>query len=255
MYPGFFAGAEYLEAVAAGVAAARLIRLHLARRQPALLAFLLSTAVVFLALASFPQASVVYFWLYVAAVPINWVVSVYVVREMCALVLDDYPGIRTAARWVMYVATGVAILSSLAMSVAFWNGGRHGESGLFYIEIVNRSVVFTLAVIVASILVFLSRYPLGLHRNTYVSTSFFSAVFLSEAAEMLVDSLSPHLHSAWVDETQLLFAAVCFAGWALMLRPETAGAPAIVSYENPADQELLQQLESFNALLARVGRR
>jgi hypothetical protein len=40
-----------------------------------------------------------------------------------------------------------------------------------------------------------------------------------------------------------------------MLRAETAPAPARVSFESPADQELLEQLQSFNNLLARVGRR
>jgi hypothetical protein len=247
--------AEFLEAAAACVVTARLLFLGLANRQPALLAFLLSTGLIMLALGSFSPVSIPYFWVYVASIVVSWVVSIFAVREMFALALDDYPGIRTAGRWAMYGATGIAVTASLAVTTLFWNGGAHGESGLFYVEVVNRSVVLTLAAVVASILVFLSRYPLHLHRNTYVSTLFFSAVFLSEAAEMLVDSLSPHLFSAWVDKTQIVFAAVCFAGWALMLRPETAGAPAPVSVENPADQQLLQQLESFNSLLARVGRR
>jgi hypothetical protein len=255
MYPGFFAGAEYLEAIAASVAAAQLLRLSLAKKQPALLTFLLSTAVFYVALASFPQASMAYFWVYLVSLILSWVVSVYVVREMFELALVNYPGIRTAGRWTMYAATGISVVVSLAITVFFGKGGYHGHSGLFYLESVNRSVLFTLAAVIASILVLLSRYPLHLHKNTYVSTSFFSAVFLSEAAEMLVDSLSLHLNVAWVDQTQILFAAVCLAGWALMLRPETTVAPARVSFENPAEQELLQQLESFNALLARVGRR
>jgi hypothetical protein len=255
MYPGFFAGAEYLEAIAASVAAARLLRLSLAKKQPALLTFLLSTAVFYVALASFPQASAAYFWVYLVSLVLSWVVSIYVVREMFELALVDYPGIRTAGRWTMYGATGISVIVSLAVSVLFGKGGYRGHSGLFYLESVNRSVLFTLAAIVVSILVVLSRYPLHLHRNTYVSTSFFSAVFLSEAAEMMVDSLSPHLNLVWVDCTQILFASVCLVGWALMLRSETAAAPARVSFENPTDQELLQQLESFNTLLARVGRR
>lgn len=246
---------KLLEGTAASVAAARLFSLGLAKRQAALLTSLVLTAVVLFALASFPQASAPYFWLYIASVAVNWVVSVWVVREMFALSLEDYPGIRTVGRWAMYAATGISVTASLAVTGVFWNGGARGRSNLFYVEVVNRSVVFTLAVIVASILVFLSRYPLHLHRNTYVSTSFFSAVFLSEAVEMLIDSFNPLLHSAWVDKTQVIFVALCFGGWALMLRSQTAGAPARVSFEKPAEQELLRQLESFNALLARAGRR
>jgi hypothetical protein len=245
--------AEFLQATVACLAAGRLLRVGLANRQPALLTFVLVTALELFALASFPSGSVAYFWIYLVSLVLNWIVAVYVVREMFALALVDYPGIRTVGRWAVYAATGISITVSLAVTKLFWKvQGRHG---LFYFEVVNRSVLFTLAAIIVSILVLLSRYPLNLRRNTYVSTSFFGAVFLSEAAEMLVDSLSPVLNSVWVDRFQVVFAALCFAGWALMLRPETVGAPAIVSYENPADQELLQQLESFNTLLARVGRR
>ncbi|MGD1070755.1 MAG: hypothetical protein ABSB15_11495 [Bryobacteraceae bacterium] len=248
--------AEFLQAAAASIVAARLLVLGLAKRQPALLTFLLSTALIFFSLASLPPASAVYFWIYIVSLAVSWAVSLYVVREMFALALDGYPGIRTAGRWAMYGATGISVAASLAVTTAFWNGGARGRSRLlFYLEVVDRSVVFTLAAIVVAILLFLSRYPLHLHRNTYVSTAFFSAVFLSEAVEMMVDSLSPRLFSGWVDRTQILFAAACFVGWAAMLRPEASDAPARVSFENPADRELLQQLESFNTLLARVGRK
>jgi hypothetical protein len=247
--------AEFSQATVACVAAGRLLRLGLAKRQPALLTFVLATALELFALASFPWTSATYFWIYLASLVLNWVVAIYVVREMFALALVDYPGIRTVGRWTVYAATGISMTASLAVTKLLWGASMRGRPGLFYLEVMNRSVLFTLAAIIISVLVLLSRYPLNLRRNTYVSTSFFSAVFLSEAVEMLVDSLSPHFNSVWVDRSQILFAAVCFAGWALMLRPETAAAPARVSFENPADQELLQQLESFNTLLARVGRR
>jgi hypothetical protein len=206
------------------------------------------------ALGSFPLKSSTYFWLYLASLGVNWVIDIFVVREMFALALGEYPGIRTAGRWAMYGATAVSVTASLAITTFFWNGGARGRSNLFYVEVVNRSVVFTLAVVVASILIFLSRYPLHLHRNTYISTSFFGAVLLSEAALMLVDSLSPHLYSDLVDRTQVSFVAACLVGWAVMLRPQTAGAPARVSFETPAEQQLLRQLESFNSLLSRSGR-
>jgi hypothetical protein len=247
--------ADLLEATAACLAAARLFCLGLTKRQPALLTFLVEAALASFALSSLSTDSPAYFWVFISYVVVNWIVSVYVVREMFALALDGYPGIRTAGRWAMYGATGLSVAVCVAITKVFWNGGPRGESNLFYVQVVNRSVVFTLAVIVAAILVFLARYPLHLHRNTYVSTSFFSAVFLSEAAVMLVDNLSPHLYSHVVDRIQIVFVAACFLGWALMLRPQTAAASARVKFENSAEKELLQQLESFNSLLARAGRR
>src|SRR5690242_17154002 len=246
--------ADLTEAAAATVAAARLSFLGLSKRQSALLVYLVEMAVASFALGSLPPASSGYFWLYIAYVAVNWVVSIYVVREMFALALDRYPGIRTAGRWTMYAATGISVAASLVITGIFWNG-PHGGSHLFYVQIVNRSVVFSLAVIVVAILIFLARYPMHLHRNTYVSTSFFSAVFLSEAAVMLVDNLSPHLYSAQADRVQIAFVAACFTGWAVMLRPHTSAAPAPVKVENSAEKQLLEQLESFNSLLARAGRR
>ena len=139
------------------------------------------------------------------------------------------------------------------MARVFWQEGAK-RTNLYYILVVQRSVVFTLAIIIVSILLFLTRYPLRLHRNSYVSTVFFSAVFLSEAVEMLIDSLSPHFHSTGVDVAQIGFAAACFVGWAWMLKPEIVGAPVRVTFENPHERELLQQLESLNRLLTRAGR-
>jgi len=246
--------AQRVQSIAACVTAARLLHLGLARRQPALISFLLLTALFLFALGSFASGSVAYFWLYLAYVVVNWVVSIFVVREMFALALVNYPGIGTAGRWAMYRVTGFSVVVSVAVTAICWNGRARGRSVLFYIEVADRSIVFTLGLAVAAIIFFLSRYPLHLHPNTYVSTAFFSAVFLSGAAETLVDSLSPRLYSAWVDTIQIAFAAFCFAGWALMLRQETALAPAQVNVECPSDRHLLLQLDSLNRLLAQAGR-
>ena len=181
-------------------------------------------------------------------------VGIFVVREMFALALVNYPGIGTAGRRAMYRATGFSVAVSVVTTATFWNGGARGRSRLFYIEVADRSIVFTSGLAVAAIIFFLSRYPLRLHPNTYISTAFFSAVFLSGATETLLDSLNPHLYSAWVDTIQIAFTAACFAGWALMLRPETADAPAQVYAESPSDQHLLEQLESLNRLLGKAGR-
>ena len=246
--------AQRVQAIIACVTAARLLHLGLARRQPALISFLLMTALFLFGLGSFPSASVTYYWLYVAYVVLNWVVSIFVVREMFALVLVKYPGIGSAGRRAMYRVTGFAVAVSVAITAIFWDRSARGSWRLFYLEVADRSIIFTLGLAVVAIIFFLSRYPLHLHRNTYVSTGFFSAVFLSGAAETLLDSLSPHLYSPWVDTVQIAFAALCFAGWALMLRPETADAPVQVYAESPSDQHLLEQLESLNRLLGKAGR-
>ena len=126
---------------------------------------------------------------------------------------------------------------------------------LIYSEIVQRSVVFSLAILILTILYFLSRYPLRLPQNTYISSAFFSALFLSEALQLLIDSLQPLLSNFYLDSVQTAFAAVCLGAWAGLLQPEKAAAPSRVSFTSAHEAQLLEQLESLNQILARAARR
>jgi hypothetical protein len=247
--------AEFFEAAAAGVAAARLIRLGLAKQQPALLIFLLFMAVDLFGLSCLAPESAAYFWFFMVSLIVSWFVSIIVVREMFTLTLERYPGIRTAGYWSIYWAVGLSLTICLLITVYSGNGGARGRSGLYYVEIADQWFVQTLAVVVAAIMLFLSRYPLHLNRNTYVSCSFFSAVFLSDAAVLLVDAYAPHLFLRSVDTMQILFAGACFAAWAVMLKAAETDAPTRITFESPEEHHLLLQLESLNNLLARSGRR
>ncbi len=248
--------AEFLQASASAAAAGRLIQLRFGRRQRAILCYLIFLAVFLMALALINPASRVYFSVFLAGTVLSWIFEVFAVREMFALTFDRYRGIRTAGRWVLYVATGLAIAASVLITRAFGHPPGHGSIWLYYVQIVDRSLVLTLAVVISAIVLFLSRYPLNLSPNTYVSTGFFSAVFLSEAVTMVIDNLSTFLYVNWVDVTQVAFAAVCLIGWAVMLRPEgvnSGGARQIV-FESPAENDLLKELESLNTLLGGAGR-
>ena len=249
--------AQYLQGAAAAFAASRLILLGLRQRQPGLLLFLVDVALSSFLLNVFPPASVQYFWIYIVAMPVFWAVSVGAVREMISLSMAAYPGIRTACRWTMFGAVFVSIAVSLLVTAAFWRG-MSAKRGLYYFFIVERSVLFSLAVVIVSLLLFLSHYPLKLHHNKYVSCGFFSAVFLSQSVQQLLRTLAPKLYSPTVDTAQLVLETVCLVGWALMLRVEqstaSTGTPP-VNLNSPDEAALIQQLESFDKLLSRVGRR
>ena len=85
----------------------------------------------------------------------------------------------------------------------FWNTGAHGRQkwGVFYFEVAQRSIVFSLAVVIIAIIFVLSKYPLHLGRNTYVSCAFFSVLFLSEAVQLFVDAMMRELYNRYVDWT------------------------------------------------------
>jgi hypothetical protein len=246
---------EFLESSAAVVAVGRLISLKLVRRFPALVAYLSLLAVSNTIYGILSPQSRQYFWVYVALVPFECILGIIAVRELVALIFKNYPGIRTVGRWAMYAGVVLATGVSLALTKFFWQSGAHrAKWGVYYLEVSQRSIVFTLAVVILAILFALSKYPLHLGKNTYVSIAFFSALFLSEAVGLLVDSLASHFYNHFVDEVELVFISACLAGWALLLQPEAAPV-ARVAFSTLQEDQLLHQLDSLNQFMSRAAKR
>jgi hypothetical protein len=247
--------AEYIQSAASLLAAARLLKLGLARRQTAPLCFLFLFAVSCLVLSSLSAVSAGYFRVFLICTVLNWVISIWVVRDMFRLSLERYPGIQTAARWTLYSSLILSALVSIGLTFSPWQGSPHGRTNLYYVELTDRVIVLTLAVIVAGLLFFLSRYPLHLSRNTYVSCGFFSVIFLSQAIADMIDSFAAWLYSIPFDTAEVLLGGALFLGWALLLRPDNVASPQRFSFDAPRETDLLRQLDSMNQVLSRVGRR
>jgi hypothetical protein len=255
--------ADLFESAAATVAVARLIHLDLARRFPALLAWLIVLGTTDFAFSLLPQNSFLYFWIYVGAEPVACVFGILAVRELLAIVFRDYPGIRSVGRWCVYAALALAGTASVGASMVFSRDRSHSSIHLLYIEVLQRSVVFTLALVILTVMFALSRYPLNLGRNSIVSSVFFSAIFLSDAVRLLVDSLSTALNNQFADLTEATVIFLCLGTWAVLLLQETARMPvidenaaekALEGFTNPAEAQLLSELDSLNRLLTRAAR-
>jgi hypothetical protein len=251
------AAPELIQSVAAASAATRLISLNLAKRFPALLAYLVFQSAINLGFGLLNRASKAYFWSYIILEPLECVFSVIAVRELLALTFHDYPGIRTMGRWVMYAGAMLALGISLFLTGFFWNGRAmvRADALLYYVEVSERSIVFSLAFVILTILIFLSKYPLHLSRNTIVSGAFFSVLFLSEASQLLIDSLAPQLYNLYVDWVGTVFISLCLFGWAAMLGPAVGRAAAQIRFSSPHEDHLLRQLNSLNQLMTRSARR
>lgn len=239
-----------LQAAAYAYTAWRLFARRLAKRQAALIGFLLLRCFVMTVSLVPAQASDLYFWTYVIFTPLDCLVSVLAVREAIGLVLDDYPGIRAIGRWTMYGAVVVALASALVIAAAFWRGPEV-RSNLYYIEVSNRSVVFGLAVVLTSLLIFLSHYPLNLSRNRLVSSVAFGAIVLSEAVALFIDSQAEHLYSPMVDLAAIGFGAICLVVWGAMLQPYEAVARP--PQNRARDERLLRQLKALEQTLSKAG--
>ncbi len=246
---------ELTQSVAALTAAWRLVGLNLAKRYLGLSAWLVVLAVGNLVAAVLSRFASLYFWFYIIYVPLNLAFSIWAVREIFALVFADYPGIRSVGRWSMYAGIVFATTASILVARFFRRASTEGSRHLLYLEVSQRSVVFSLVIVIATILFILSKYPLHLGRNNYVSCGFFGVLFLSDAARLLVDSLQSDLHSDAVDLIEGVFIVVCLLGWALLLQPYAPPLRAAPPAGTEEEKHLLGQLASFNQLLEGALRR
>jgi hypothetical protein len=249
--------AALAETISAGIAVARLLSLGLTRRAPALLTWLSAIAAINLVYSLLDYRSTLYFWIYLTFEPAKCVFGVLAVRELFALVFNEYPGIRSGGRWVMYAAVALSLVVSAIFTASVWSGTALGRSfsHLYYFETAQRSVVFALALVIVTIVVFLSKYPLHLTRNTMLSCGFFSFLFLSEALQQLIDSLQPLLSHPRVDLAESCIRCACFLAWALLLRKERQHVPAKITFSTPREEHLLAQLNALNHLMTRSARR
>ena len=243
------------QAAAAAFAAARLLHFRLRSRYPILFSYLIVSTIVYSVFSVLSIKSRAYYWTYILTQPISWCVAALAVREMFALIFKDYPGLRTAGRWSFYVALAISVAVSIVLAGTLHATSAPKAPQLVYILQLDRSIGFTLTVTISILMLFLSRYPLHLDRNTYVASGFFSAIFLAAGAVKLIDSISKDLYFVYADYAEVAFATVCLAGWGLMLRPAEKPAAARAVVNKPREAELLQQLESLNQILSRSSRR
>ena len=241
------------EAAAAGFTIARLLHLRMWSKFPALISYLFVVAVRATLLSFLPDTSPAYLRIYLIGSTLVCCAAALSVYEMFRLVFRDYPGLRTAGRWAVYTALAIAV----TITVVFLRKASPGtplSHLLFYELVFERSIIFGLALIVIILMIFLSRYPLHLGRNTYVASGFFSAMFLTQALVRLVDTLSPQLYARYADYPEVTFTALCFLGWGIMLRQAEAPEPPRPPADERREAELLHQLESLNGILSRSSR-
>jgi len=246
---------EFIQSAASGAAIWRLINLKLATRFKALFAWLCALAATNLAAALLSRFQGAYYWLYVIYVSLTCIFGAFAVGELFSLVFIDYPGIRSVGRWSMYAGTALATIASILIAAYFRRTSTEGSVHLFYLEVGQRSIVFSLAVVIATILFFLSRYPLNLGWNTWVASGFFSALFLSDAIRLLVDSLQSQLHNDVIDWAESAFIVMCLLAWASLLRPYSPPPPSRAAPPSAQDEHLLAQLAAINQMLGRTARR
>jgi hypothetical protein len=247
---------EFVQAAAAFAALARLTYFNLTRQFRALAWYLGLLSLSHVLAGGLSRQSVTYFWYYVALIPLESAAGIFAVRELIALIFADYPGIRTVGRWALYAGVLFSVGASVVLTRWFSYSGPQPRIkwGLFYMVAAQRSITFSLAIAIIAILFALSKYPLNLGRNTYVCCAFFSAIFLIEAARLLVDSSQRLLVYELAETVAAISVSTCLFAWGFLLRAQTAAAPRI-AVPTAHEDRLLHQLESLNGLMTKAARR
>lgn len=240
-----------LESAAYAFAAWRLFALGLSRKQPALTAFLLFRSLAVAAASISHTGSASYFWFYIGFTSLNIVLAIFASREAIALVLDEYPGLRSVGRQTVYGAIAVALVSAFGIGHVYWRSDV--TTNLYLFQVANRSLMFGLTVILIALVWFLSRYPLDLTRNRVISTFAFGSLFLSEAITQLADTLAPHLVMQVADQAGSLVASLCLFSWGLLLSREGEIARPARGY-SASEEHLLRQLQNLERAASRITR-
>ena len=244
--------------IAANLSAAiRFVQSGLHRRYPVFTVFLIVQFISSALIQLYKPSSAGYFYVYVYTTPLIWILYVLIVRELYSLVLRDYPGIYSMMRWSMYGVVALAVCISLLSVVVTFRQAAGAHSKISYYYLIERGIVFALVLFIVSMLWFLSRYPVRLSRNILIHCFLYSALFLCDAALLLVQSLTLMRYTAMLNLALLTISAACFTGWAALFSKKGEGELVRVRhYQDSMDEDrLLSELNSINSTLLRAARR
>jgi hypothetical protein len=249
-----FSSLSTLTVAASLVTVLRLWKSGLVSKYPVLTAYLLflvpDTGVPLL--MNMQSAAYYHFW--TIAEPINWILDVILIRELCKAVLAQYPGIFTMGRWL--VCGGILLSTSIALLSlqSRFQSTVSARSGLLSLGIAgDRGVNLAITVFLLLMLFLLSRYPVALSRNVRLNTAIFAVFFLSNTLGATLHWIFDLQLSLTIDASLSAISCVCSLLWLLYLTP--AGERRVGHwrhYSEEKERHLLGQLDMLNRIL--VGR-
>lgn len=206
--------------------------------------------------------SPVYFYFWVFTEPLVWVFYVWVVLELCRLVLERHPGLYTLGKWAMYVGMAVSVTLSVLSVLAKFEAAPQQRSrslhnsiiGYFYAA--DRGVSFCLAIFLLLMLLLLSRYPVRLSRNVVLHTTLYTIFFLSNTLSVILLSVfGLHLFTT-IDTGLMGVSALCILAWLIFLTPKGEEVRLNIPHFAPENERrILYHLDALNSTLLRLSRK
>jgi len=242
---------QYAISFCAGLTALRIWRSRLYRRYPVLLGYMAFTAVYSLSPEVLSVRRPTYFWFWICSQPLEWLLDILVVREICQVVLERHPGLFTLGRWVMYAGVGVASFVSFLSLLPHIDSTMPARSkAVGYWIAAGRGINFSLAIFLILMLFAVSRYPVRLSRNVILNAVLFTSCFLCESLRAILTTMFDVRMNPWVSAALLATEAACLLLWFFRLTPEGEQAQfEWIHFGAEYEKRVLYRLDTLNRFM------
>jgi hypothetical protein len=246
--------------VMSGVAGIRLFRVGLARRYSVLFSFLcfhVARSLALLLCQLLPHPRTAYGLTWFATEPLMWILYILLTLDLYSLVLQDYKGLQTVGRWILFIALPVAILVSGATVLPSWRSPTEKFPVVFYFALVDRGIMFSLLIFILLTLFFLSWYPISLSRNIVVHHVVYMVYLTAHTMAYLVRNVQGDTMNRATGIATLVTTLLCFSAWLFLLSPAGEMKKVVLRHQFTAEEErrLVDQLTAINSTLLRATRK
>lgn len=184
--------------------------------------------------------------------PLAWLLSYLVLLELFDLTFTDFPGIRSAGRFLLVsaiVLSGVIVAATAAPSLARLQGV--GWLYTLYL-VIERSVMILSLILLGALQVLMWRYGLHLPRNTVYYSRIYAIHFATRAVQVFAFGefdrnlvFLGNIGASLIDIT-----CVSYLAWVLTREGAHAQMRAGPRLSNRQRIELRERLEGVNSLLS-----
>ncbi|MCC7174038.1 MAG: hypothetical protein IT159_02490 [Bryobacterales bacterium] len=201
------------------------------------------------------QNTNLYAWIFLWTQPGMWLLYILVVLELYSLALRGRKGIVTLSRWALYFSLIAAVAISAATLWADLSQPRGRYPILAYYSVVERGLIFSLALFLLFITAFLTFFPLPVTRNIRLHTATYSLYFLSSTMALFLQNVAGFRPSFGINAVLMFIALVCFMLWLGGLSRGGEESVSVRGTWQPEDEErLLSHLDRLNAAVLRQSR-
>ena len=252
-------GLSYLGIALAAAVLVRLWREDLARIYKAFTALVLFDCASTFGLLTLDYHTDLYGLTWMSVEAVKLLLYSTVALELYDVALRPFPGILRAGRTVVAVSLGLAtVITLVTLQLDLTSIAEFSQHQvLHYFYLIQRSIIFTLAVFQIFVLAFLFWFSIRLSSNARLYAAIYVLYFTSRSAVLLAANL---FGAAQVQPWSVANAAVycvCLCAWALLLRRSSEDAetnrPMFSKRTDPV--ALTAKLEAINKRLSRTGKR